>query len=224
MKRLLSVVSVRLWQTEAPMMIKPFFPSMTRSELHAVLTGGFSTVSGSVMAAYIAFGISAQHLLTASFMSAPAALGMAKLLYPEKEQSRTDMSAIKTVKRYTSTFLNNFRLSNADSYDFCLIDVDERIRRATPNGILKVGAFHSMESFTQYSSFLFATDKFWWFSVRLVACWRRPRREQTMLSLLWEMSPPIWSVFWRLSPFSIQLLISWRPPLALRDSHLRSDP
>lgn len=81
-------------------MIKPFFPRMTRSELHAVLTGGFSTVSGSVMAAYIAFGISAQHLLTASFMSAPAALGMAKLLYPETTKCETDMTAINIVKRF----------------------------------------------------------------------------------------------------------------------------
>lgn len=88
------------------MMVKPFFPSMTRSELHAVLTGGFSTVSGSVMAAYIAFGISAEHLLTASFMSAPAALGMAKLLFPETEQCATRIHEITSAKRFIHSFIH----------------------------------------------------------------------------------------------------------------------
>jgi CNT family concentrative nucleoside transporter len=62
---------------------------MTLSELHAVMTGGFATIAGGVMAAYISLGVPAQHLIAASVMSAPAALAMSKLLYPETEKSQT---------------------------------------------------------------------------------------------------------------------------------------
>jgi CNT family concentrative nucleoside transporter len=76
-------------QTEAPLLIKPYVRSMTLSELHAVMTGGFATIAGGVMAAYISLGVPAQHLIAASVMSAPAALAMSKLLYPETEKSQT---------------------------------------------------------------------------------------------------------------------------------------
>lgn len=69
--------------TESPLMIRPFLKDMTRSELHAVMTGGFATIAGSVLGAYISFGVPANHLLSASVMSAPAALAMSKLSYPE---------------------------------------------------------------------------------------------------------------------------------------------
>nr|KAG5693766.1 hypothetical protein BaRGS_032450 [Batillaria attramentaria] len=72
--------------TEAPLMIRPFIGRMTRSELHAVMTGGFATIAGSVLGAYIGFGVPANHLLSASVMSAPAALAISKLTYPETEQ------------------------------------------------------------------------------------------------------------------------------------------
>ena len=55
------------------------------SELHAIMTGGFATIAGGVLAAYIEFGVSASHLLSASVMSAPAALAISKLMYPETE-------------------------------------------------------------------------------------------------------------------------------------------
>jgi concentrative nucleoside transporter, CNT family len=75
-------------QTEAPLMIKPFVDKMTMSELHAVMTGGFATVAGGVLAAYVGMLVAyfpdiAGHLIAASVMSAPAALVMAKLMYPE---------------------------------------------------------------------------------------------------------------------------------------------
>jgi concentrative nucleoside transporter, CNT family len=76
-------------QTEAPLLIKPYVGAMTRSELHAVMTGGFATIAGGVMAAYISFGVPAQHLIAASVMAAPAALAISKLLYPETEESLT---------------------------------------------------------------------------------------------------------------------------------------
>ncbi len=76
-------------QTEAPLLIKLYLSGLTRSELHAVMTGGFATIAGGVMAAYIAFGIPPEHLLSASVMSAPAALAIAKIFYPETEKPQT---------------------------------------------------------------------------------------------------------------------------------------
>ncbi|KAK3594923.1 hypothetical protein CHS0354_009308 [Potamilus streckersoni] len=74
---------------EAPLMIRPFLEDMTKSELHAVMTGGFATVAGNVLGAYIQFGVPANHLISASVMSAPASLAISKLAYPETEQVRT---------------------------------------------------------------------------------------------------------------------------------------
>ena len=76
-------------QTEAPLVVKPFINKMTMSELHAIMVGGFATVAGGVLAAYVGFGIDAGHLMSASLMSAPAALAMAKMFYPETETSPT---------------------------------------------------------------------------------------------------------------------------------------
>uniref|UniRef100_A0A8C3BGC2 Sodium/nucleoside cotransporter n=1 Tax=Cairina moschata TaxID=8855 RepID=A0A8C3BGC2_CAIMO len=75
-------------QTEAPLLIRPYLPDMTYSEIHAVMTGGFSTIAGSVMGAYISFGIDAASLIAASVMAAPCALAMSKLVYPEVEESK----------------------------------------------------------------------------------------------------------------------------------------
>ncbi|MEM7593367.1 MAG: NupC/NupG family nucleoside CNT transporter [Cyanobacteria bacterium P01_A01_bin.83] len=75
--------------TEAPLTIKPYLLSLTKSELHSIMTGGFATIAGGVMAAYISFGIPAEHLLAASVMSAPAALAISKLFYPETEKPQT---------------------------------------------------------------------------------------------------------------------------------------
>jgi CNT family concentrative nucleoside transporter len=74
-------------QTEAPLLIKPYVSTATMSELHAIMTGGFATIAGGVMAAYISFGIPAAHLIAASVMSAPAALAISKLMYPETTDS-----------------------------------------------------------------------------------------------------------------------------------------
>jgi len=81
-------------QTEAPLLIRPYVSSMTQSELMAVMTGGFATIAGGVLVAYVgilreSFPDIAGHLLAASVMSAPAALVMAKLMVPETETSRT---------------------------------------------------------------------------------------------------------------------------------------
>jgi len=85
---------VFMGQTEAPLLVKPFIPGMTRSELHCLMTGGMATIAGSVFGAYVSFlgGADkaeqtrfATYLLTASIMSAPAAVVLAKLFLPETE-------------------------------------------------------------------------------------------------------------------------------------------
>lgn len=76
-------------QTEAPFLIKPFISQMTKSELHAIMVGGFATVAGGVLAGYISMGVEPGHLIAASVMSAPAALVIAKLLFPETEEPVT---------------------------------------------------------------------------------------------------------------------------------------
>ena len=81
--------NIFIGQTEAPLLIKPYIHTLTNSELHAVMTGGFATIAGGVMAAYISFGIPAEHILAASVMSAPAALAISKIFYPETEISLT---------------------------------------------------------------------------------------------------------------------------------------
>jgi concentrative nucleoside transporter, CNT family len=81
--------SIFMGQTEAPQTIRPFLPDLTYSELMTVMTSGMAHVSGSIMAAYIAFGIEPKHLLSAVIMTAPGTLLMAKIMVPETEVPRT---------------------------------------------------------------------------------------------------------------------------------------
>ena len=84
---LAAAANVFVGQTEAPLVIRPYLAKMTRSELMAMMTGGFSTVAGGVMAIYVSMGIDVQHLMTASLISAPAALLIAKVIVPESEDA-----------------------------------------------------------------------------------------------------------------------------------------
>src|ERR1700686_596282 len=81
--------SIFMGQTEAPLTIRAFLPDMTRSELMTVMTSGMAHVSGGMIAAYIAIGIDAGHLLTAVLMTAPGSILLAKMLVPETEAPRT---------------------------------------------------------------------------------------------------------------------------------------
>ncbi|QLE51733.1 NupC/NupG family nucleoside CNT transporter [Nostoc sp. C057] len=81
--------NIFLGPTESALMVKPYIAKMTQSELHAVMTGGFATIAGGVLGAYLSFGIPAEHLIAAFFMTAPTSLVVSKLLYPETEVSET---------------------------------------------------------------------------------------------------------------------------------------
>jgi CNT family concentrative nucleoside transporter len=98
---LAAAANVFMGQTEAPLVIKPYLRRMTESELLALMIGGMTTIAGGVLAAYVSLGISAGHLLTASVMSAPAALLIAKVMLPEGEVSETAAGASARVPRET---------------------------------------------------------------------------------------------------------------------------
>ncbi|CAG5119082.1 unnamed protein product [Candidula unifasciata] len=76
--------------SEAPLLVRPYLPTVTRSELHAIMTCGFASISGAFMAMFIKAGAPANHLLTASVISAPAGLAISKLMYPEVETVNYD--------------------------------------------------------------------------------------------------------------------------------------
>lgn len=84
-----NAASVFVGQVEAQIMIKPYLSTMTKSELLASMAGSMACIAGGVMAVYISLGIKAEYLLAASLMAAPGALVIAKILFPETEQSET---------------------------------------------------------------------------------------------------------------------------------------
>ena len=86
---LVAAANVFVGQTEAPLIIRPFISTMTMSEINAVMVAGFGTIAGGVMGAYIAMGVPAKYIITASLMAAPASLMIAKILFPETEESVT---------------------------------------------------------------------------------------------------------------------------------------
>ncbi|HNQ88426.1 MAG TPA: nucleoside transporter C-terminal domain-containing protein [Verrucomicrobiota bacterium] len=111
---LAAAANVFMGQTEAPMVIRPYLAGMTRSELMALMTGGMATIAGGVFAAYVGFGISAGHLLTASVLSAPASLMIAKVLWPETETSPTASGSPATVPRETANSIDALCRGAAD--------------------------------------------------------------------------------------------------------------
>ncbi|MDE2814260.1 MAG: NupC/NupG family nucleoside CNT transporter [Gemmatimonadota bacterium] len=86
---LAAAANIFVGQTEAPLVVRPYVASMTRSELMALMVGGFATIAGGVLAAFVGLGIDAGHLVAASVISAPAALLIAKVMQPEVEESKT---------------------------------------------------------------------------------------------------------------------------------------
>ena len=90
-----AAANIFVGQTEAPMMVRPFIGTMTRSELFAVMVGGMASVSGSVLAGYAGVGVELKYLIAASFMAAPAGFLMAKMMIPECEKPRNDLEEIE---------------------------------------------------------------------------------------------------------------------------------
>ncbi|MFZ9761114.1 MAG: NupC/NupG family nucleoside CNT transporter [Candidatus Kapaibacteriota bacterium] len=96
--------NIFLGQTEAPLLIKPYLASATRSELHTIMVGGFITIAGGVMAGYIQMGVPASALITASVMSAPAGLMLSKIVIPPAHAEHAPIDA-KPVLASSSTIV-----------------------------------------------------------------------------------------------------------------------
>ncbi|CAM3076801.1 NupC/NupG family nucleoside CNT transporter [Moritella viscosa] len=94
--------NIFLSQGESPLLVKPFLPKMTRSELFAVMTGGMASVAGSVLGGYAGLGVELKYLIAASFMAAPGSLLMAKLLVPEQETVTEDADVVMAKSEHSN--------------------------------------------------------------------------------------------------------------------------
>jgi CNT family concentrative nucleoside transporter len=107
-------------QTEAPLVVRPYIDGMTRSELMAVMVGGFATIAGGVLAAYVGMGIDPVHLVTASVISAPAALVVAKVLQPEVDHPLTLGVVEVQIERTTVNVIDAAAVGAADGMKLAL--------------------------------------------------------------------------------------------------------
>ncbi len=87
-----AAANIFVGQTEAPLVVRPFVPRMTQSELFAVMCGGLASVAGGVLAGYASMGVPIEYLVAASFMAAPGGLLFAKIIKPETEEFADDLS------------------------------------------------------------------------------------------------------------------------------------
>jgi concentrative nucleoside transporter, CNT family len=121
-----AAANIFMGQTEAPLVIKPYLPHVTRSELFAIMVPGMASIAGGVLAAYVAFGNSAGrmdmagHLITASFMSAPAALMIAKIMLPETEESQTAAGAHAELEKPSHNGIDAICLGASDGLKLAL--------------------------------------------------------------------------------------------------------
>lgn len=100
-----AAANIFVGQTEAPLVVRPFIPHMTRSELFAVMVGGLASIAGSVMAGYAGMGVELKYLLAASFMAAPGGLLMAKIMLPETEKTK---DGLKEIEASETSYANVF--------------------------------------------------------------------------------------------------------------------
>ena len=100
-----AAANIFVGQTEAPLVVRPFIPNMTRSELFAIMVGGLASIAGSVMAGYAGMGVELKYLLAASFMAAPGGLLMAKIMQPETSEPRNELEKTEEEKtHYANVF------------------------------------------------------------------------------------------------------------------------
>jgi CNT family concentrative nucleoside transporter len=121
-----AAANIFMGQTEAPLMIRPYVPRLTHSELMTIMVCGMAHIAGGVAAVYAAMGIragypnTAGHLLTASVLNCPAALLIAKILLPETEKSETAASAPATVPRTTANSIDAICRGAGDGFQLAL--------------------------------------------------------------------------------------------------------
>ncbi|GAB1542333.1 NupC/NupG family nucleoside CNT transporter [Scytonema sp. NUACC21] len=127
--------NVFLGPTESPLIVKPYVATMTQSELFAVMTGGFATVAGGTLGAYLSFGIPTEHLIAAFFMTAPTSLIVSKLLYPETEVPDTAGQVRMEVK---TNYVNAIDAATAGAIDGMRLAVNVGVMIIAFLGLLAV--------------------------------------------------------------------------------------
>ncbi|BAY38033.1 Na+ dependent nucleoside transporter [Nostoc sp. NIES-2111] len=127
--------NIFLGPTESALMVKPYVANMTLSEIHAVMTGGFATIAGGVLGAYLSFGIPPEHLIAAFFMTAPTSLVVSKLLYPEMEVSAT---ALKVQMDVETNYVNVIDAATSGAIDGVKLAVNVGVMIIAFLGLLAV--------------------------------------------------------------------------------------
>jgi concentrative nucleoside transporter, CNT family len=164
--------SIFLGCTEAPLTIRPFLPRLTRSEMMTIMTSGMAHISGAVMAAYIAFGIEAKHLLAAVIMTAPGTLLISKMLVPETESpvtaGRVEMTDEEMGEYKSENLLGAVAKGTTDGLYLtlnvaamlisflALIALADGIMGGVHNGVARLGWSGFPSSFEQIFGVLFA--------------------------------------------------------------------
>jgi CNT family concentrative nucleoside transporter len=115
-----AAANIFMGQTEAPLVIRPYVPRMTKSEIMTIMVCGMAHIAGGVAAVYASMGVSAGHLLTASVLNCPAALMIAKILLPETQQSETAASMPATVPRTTANSIDALCRGAGDGFQLAL--------------------------------------------------------------------------------------------------------
>jgi CNT family concentrative nucleoside transporter len=121
-----AAANIFMGQTEAPLVIRPYVPRMTRSELMTIMVCGMAHIAGGVAAVYAAMGMAAGypdtagHLLTASVLNCPAALMIAKIMLPETEKSETAATSPATVPRTTANSVDAICRGAGDGFHLAL--------------------------------------------------------------------------------------------------------
>lgn len=100
---LCAIANSFLGQTEAPLLVRHYIKDMTKSEIMLVMVSGMGSISGAILVVYAAIGVPTVHLLSASIMSIPATILIAKMLYPETEEPKTRRGAIVEIEEQTTT-------------------------------------------------------------------------------------------------------------------------
>ncbi|RUO34180.1 NupC/NupG family nucleoside CNT transporter [Aliidiomarina sanyensis] len=154
-----AAANIFVGQTEAPLVVRPFIPNMTRSELFAVMVGGLSSIAGSVLAGYAGLGIELRYLIAACFMAAPGALLMAKILVPETEEPNNNIKEVPKEERRANVI--DAAASGASSGMQLALNVGAMLLAfvaliALVNGVLGyVGGFFGREDLTMQLIFGF---------------------------------------------------------------------
>ncbi|MCE0558433.1 MULTISPECIES: NupC/NupG family nucleoside CNT transporter [unclassified Motilimonas] len=148
-----ATANIFVGQTEAPLVVRPFIPKMTQSELFAIMVGGLASVAGSVLAGYAGLGVELKYLIAASFMAAPGGLLMAKMMKPETQQVIDNMDDAMAEQEDKPANVIDAAASGASSGLQLALNVGAML-------LAFIGLIALMNSFVGYVGGVFGHDNF----------------------------------------------------------------